>query len=77
MSLDADGNAEEVSPYRDFLESKYINLLIFNLKFFLYLEGIKTLLYILEYYFTFQNISTLNYVHLILSQRPRDPGNPD
>lgn len=23
MSLDADGNAEEVSPYRDFLESKY------------------------------------------------------
>ena len=28
MSLDADGNAEEVSPYRDFLESKYINLLI-------------------------------------------------
>lgn len=29
MSLDADGNAEEVSPYRDFLESKYIILLIF------------------------------------------------
>ena len=40
MSLDADGNAEEVSPYRDFLESKYIILLIIKFKIY-YLEDIK------------------------------------
>ena len=44
MSLDADGNAEEDSPYRDFLESKYIILLIIKFKNFIF-GGFKPLLY--------------------------------
>ena len=42
---------KRISPYRDFLESKYINLLIIKFKIFLF-GGYKALLYLLEYQLT-------------------------